>query len=315
MQLKRTINAQFCKNQADEKSGAAQLSLPSVAVFLAAYNGCEWIADQIDSILAQQDVVVTLFVSVDASDDGTEELVASFAEKDARLSSLPFGKRFGGAGPNFYRLIKESDFSGYDAVALADQDDIWFEKKLARACMLMQEKGTSVVSSDVIAFWPNGKKKRIKKSYKRRRFDYFFEAAGPGCTYVFDKPSITAFKKFLEENSTSLDNIELHDWLAYAFCRHNGYSWFIDNEPSMLYRQHPNNQIGTNSGLKAYLKRLEMVRSHWYRRQVKAISQLVAPDMNKKVTSLGFMLRNANQLRRKPSERVILVFMRILGLF
>ncbi|PTB99334.1 glycosyl transferase [Marinobacter sp. Z-F4-2] len=288
---------------------------PSIAVLLAAYNGLEWICDQINSILDQENVNVSVFVSVDASTDGTENIVASIAELDSRVRLLPYGMRFGGAGPNFYRLISDCDFSRFDAVALSDQDDIWFKTKLSKSWRIMQENSASVVSSNVIAFWPGGKRKFIKKSYKQREMDYFFEAAGPGCTYVFDCSTMIAFKQFLQCNSAALNGVDLHDWLAYAFCRHNGYRWVIDSEPSMLYRQHSNNQVGTNTNLKAYLKRLELIKSHWYRKQVNLIATLVAPDIDQRVTSLGFMLRNFNQLRRKPSERFILIVMRILGLF
>ncbi len=292
-----------------------ETDLPTVAVLLAAYNGREWLVEQVDSILSQHGVEVTIFVSVDASSDDTEGMVAALARNDSRIKPLPFGRRFGGAGPNFFRLIKECDLDNFDAVALADQDDIWLEYKLARACQMIKDGKADVVSSDVVAFWPCGEKQAIRKSQPQRKFDYFFEAAGPGCTYVFNRASIQAFQKFLIHNSMGLGKIVLHDWLAYAFCRHNGFHWCIDSEPSMMYRQHSSNQVGTNKGFKAILKRLEMVRSHWYRRQVKAISQLVAPDSPERVTSFKFMLKNANQLRRKRSERFALVAMRLVGLF
>jgi len=299
----------------EDSESVTEAEFPSVAVLLAAYNGREWLGEQVDSILSQQGVEVTIFVSVDASSDNTEEMVATLARNDSRIKPLPFGRRFGGAGPNFFRLLTECDLDSFDAVALSDQDDIWLEYKLARACRIIREGKADVVSSDVVAFWPGSRKKTIRKSQPQRKLDYFFEAAGPGCTYVFGGACIQAFQKFLIHNSTGLGKVVLHDWLAYAFCRHNGFRWFIDSEPSMLYRQHSGNQVGTNKGLKAILKRLEMVRSHWYRRQVKAISQLVAPDFPERVTSFKFMLKNANQLRRKRSERFALVAMRLVGLF
>jgi rhamnosyltransferase len=42
-----------------------------VAVLMATYNGEVWLQEQIDSILEQKDVDVTLFVSDDSSADGT----------------------------------------------------------------------------------------------------------------------------------------------------------------------------------------------------------------------------------------------------
>jgi rhamnosyltransferase len=48
-------------------------TLPTFAVCLAAFNGTRWLSEQMDSILNQQGVLVTVFVSVDLSSDGTEE--------------------------------------------------------------------------------------------------------------------------------------------------------------------------------------------------------------------------------------------------
>lgn len=48
-------------------------NLPKVAVLLAAYNGMQWIKEQIDTVFNQQDVDVTIYISVDLSTDGTYE--------------------------------------------------------------------------------------------------------------------------------------------------------------------------------------------------------------------------------------------------
>jgi rhamnosyltransferase len=48
---------------------------PTIAVLLAAFNGTPWLKEQVDSILAQENVDLTLFISVDQSSDGTEALV------------------------------------------------------------------------------------------------------------------------------------------------------------------------------------------------------------------------------------------------
>ncbi|HAT7643703.1 TPA: glycosyltransferase, partial [Enterobacter asburiae] len=79
----------------------------NVAVLLAAYNGSKWVKQQIDSILKQSHVNVHIYISVDKSDDDTFELCKAYAEQDHRLTVLDYGERFGGAGPNFYRLIRD----------------------------------------------------------------------------------------------------------------------------------------------------------------------------------------------------------------
>ncbi len=97
-------------------------------------------------------VEVTLFISVDISIDGTENLVNRLALHDKRLVILPHGKKFGGAGLNFFRLISDVDFGCFDYIAFADQDDIWFDDKLSSAVRVITDESTDAYSSNVIAF-------------------------------------------------------------------------------------------------------------------------------------------------------------------
>ena len=56
-------------------------STPSIAILLSAYNGVEWIEEQIDTILKQQNVKIQLFISVDLSTDNTYDLCKEFEQK------------------------------------------------------------------------------------------------------------------------------------------------------------------------------------------------------------------------------------------
>jgi rhamnosyltransferase len=234
-----------------------------VAVLLAAYNGRAWIGNQVNSILAQDSVDVTIFVSVDQSKDGTEQFVDQLSLDEPRLSILPHGKKFGGAGPNFYRLISEVDFSGFDYVAFADQDDIWLPNKLSRACDQLAESGADAYSSNVTAFWPDGRQVLVNKSQPQVRWDFLFEAAAPGCTYVMTIELARELQAFIMKNSKKVQKIAMHDWFTYAFSRARGYSWVIDSYPGMRYRQHAQNQVGANSGFWAFIYRAGRVLDGW----------------------------------------------------
>ncbi len=287
----------------------------NVAVFLAAYNGIQWIEQQVSSILNQQGVSVTVFFSVDLSTDGTDQWVQMLAEKHSNVVMLPYGERFGGAGPNFFRLIRDVDFSDFDAVSFADQDDIWSLDKLSKAYQLISTGKCDVYSSNVTAFWADGRECLIKKSQPQKKLDHFFEAAGPGCTYVFSQAAMQAFKAFLIAAGDDLKQVSLHDWLAYAFCREHGYKWFIDEWPSMRYRQHENNQVGTNNNLTAYKKRFAMVRAKWLRNQVNIITALVAPEKIGQLNSRLYLMANFNELRRRYRDRLFLFLMVLFGIY
>ncbi len=292
-----------------------EVILPKFAVLMAAYNGMQWIEEQVNTILNQKGIEITLYISVDLSSDGTHEWASQLAISNCRVIILPYGERFGGAGPNFFRLLRDVDFEAFDAISFADQDDIWLENKLQHAYEVMKEEKVDVVSSDVIAFWSNGRKSLIKKSYPQRKYDHFFESAGPGCTYVFNKKSATGLKNFILSSGVSTEQIALHDWLAYAFCRNSGYKWHIDDKPLMLYRQHANNQFGTNAGFIAYKQRVNLVVEHWYRKQVFQITYVIGGRKLSKVTDFKFMLKNVFQLRRRLRDRLTLLVMIILGMF
>jgi rhamnosyltransferase len=290
------------------------IATPKVAVLLAAYNGMAFIDEQVKSILQQTNVSVTLFISVDLSSDGTYELCCDFSDKDSRITVMPYGDKFGGAAPNFYRLIRDVDFSDYDYVALSDQDDIWLEDKLITACNGINQNDVHGYSSNVTAFWDNGRESIIDKAQAQRKYDYLFEAAGPGCTYVLLVEPLTKFKERMVTQRQLVNQITLHDWLMYAFFRAQGYRWLIDANSKMRYRQHPSNQVGINKGLKAYLKRFELLKSGWYRQQVINISsfiQMEVPIFNSK----WLLLKNSNQLRRKLSDRIFLFFITLVGLY
>lgn len=250
---------------------------PRIAVLLAVFNGVKWLPEQLNSILSQKDVDVAVFVSVDRSSDGSECWIDNFAAKESRIKVLPHGFQFGGAAPNFLRLLREVDLDSYDYVSLSDQDDIWGSKKLDAAITLLRASKVDAYSSNALAFWQNGKTAFINKSQSQVKWDYFFEAAGPGCTYLISQRLAVAIQNLLKAKSDLAQKIGLHDWFIYAYARANGYRWIIDHQSYIHYRQHDSNQVGMNSGWKAFLHRAKKVSSGW------ALSQsiLIANLLNK----------------------------------
>lgn len=232
---------------------------PRFAVCLAAYNGTAYIAEQVDSILHQINVHVQIFMSVDRSSDGTEDLLVSWAAREARLTLLPLGQRFGGAAPNFYRLLREVELAGFDYVSLADQDDVWDEGKLWRAHCVLHEQDAVGYSSNFTAFWPSGAEKLINKAQSQRRWDFMFESAGPGCTYVVRADLGAALQQLVREADASLLRVDYHDWLIYAYARFHNLTWVIDHWSSMQYRQHANNQVGVNAGWRPFWSRVSQI--------------------------------------------------------
>ena len=287
----------------------------SVAVLCAAYNGIRYLDQQLLSIIRQEGMRVAIYLSVDISSDGTFELCKAWALKNADIVVLEYGETFGGAAKNFFRLIRDVDFSQYDYVALADQDDIWFSNKLHRAITSIENRQVDAYSSNVIAFWPDGTEKLIIKSQPQTEYDFLFQGAGPGCTYVFKSRALVSFKSYVLKNEQTINNIAFHDWALYAFFRSRNKSWFIDPTPGMRYRQHATNQLGANSGLKEFSKRFFMVKKKWYKKEVEKIVALAGDSLINFSLNRFFLIKNFWKLRRRMKNKLFLLFFLLVGLF
>lgn len=300
---------------------------PKIAVLLSAYNGLAYLLPQVESIVSQQQVEITLFVSVDFSNDGTQLWFEELANSIHVVRVLSYGQRFGSAALNFYRLLRDVDFSDFDFIAFADQDDIWQLDKLQRHAQLLRAHHADLVASNVIAFWPDGRQKLINKSQPQRQYDYLFESCGPGCTFLMT-PWLANEMKRLLLTLPETECVEMHDWLTYAVCRANQRKVIIDDVPSVMYRQHQTNVVGANSGLAAYRKRFGKIYNGWYRHQVLQLSKLLfdAYQINvykklyellsaKSFASRISLLPYAIQGRRKLSDRLVLLFSIMLFIF
>jgi len=288
-------------------------TLKKYCVILAAFNGVRFLHEQIDSILQQQGVEVRLVISVDRSTDGTEVLAKSIAQKDARVSILPFCNTFGGAAPNFFHLLRCIEIQDFDYVSFADQDDIWLSHKLLRAHEVLEKTGADGYSGDVIAFWPNGRKLLIQKSQKQQKWDFLFESPGPGCTFVLTRHLALECQSKVRVSFTELASVAFHDWFIYALARAGNHRWVIDPQPHMLYRQHSGNQIGANSGLRSWLLRVARISSGWGFTQACLIARLagleshpfVAPWISGQRLGLVRLAFHCHQCRRKTADRIL----------
>ncbi|MFJ3157089.1 glycosyltransferase [Pseudomonas protegens] len=284
---------------------------PRIAVLLATCNGEHWLDEQVQSILKQQDVDVHLYISIDEGGDNTQQACEAYAAEYTNVTLLPSGQ-FGSAGRNFFRLLRDVDLAERDHIAFADQDDIWLLDKLKRSIEQLAEHQASAYSSNVIAFWPDGRQKLLDKAQPQVRWDHLFEAAGPGCSYVFTPEFALALQTFVREHWHELQNVTLHDWFAYAYARQSGRVWFIDRRPSLLYRQHENNNFGANTSWSSMLGRFKLVRKGWWFGQITLIARLVgsnsAPSLSGKPLGrreFAWMFRNAHQCRRRRRDQLL----------
>jgi rhamnosyltransferase len=297
---------------------------PHVAVLLATWNGLRWLPEQLDTILAQRDVRVRVIALDDGSTDGTRDWLVDRAATEPRLQVLPELEPSGSSAANFLRLLRMADLEPDELVAFADQDDLWHPGKLARHAAILAGGQVDGVSSSIMSFDADGRRTLIRKDYPQRDFDYLLESPGPGCTFLVTPRLVELVREVLAADDGTAGAVDFHDSLVYAIARARGWRWHIDGEPTVDYRQHDANVMGSNSGGRAAVTRLALIRSHWHRRHaitLTTVSSRVAPSETGPalerilalLTTKGLRARMAlarlsGQLRRRPRDR------RIIGL-
>ena len=224
--------------------------------------------------------------------------------------------RHGTPAKNFHYLIKSCDLSNYDFVSFSDQDDVWFPDKLFHAYSKMIKNNFDAYSSDVIAKYFDNSEKYIKKSYPLRKFDYLFESAGPGCTYVLKAKILIAYSKFIELNESLINDINSHDWTMYGYIRSQQYSWHIDSKSFIFYRQHSDNAEGANIGFRAFKTRFAAVNNGKYRKQCLSLVKLYEPDnsifnklLDGRWISGIILIKHIRNIRRSPVAQLLMVIM------
>lgn len=283
---------------------------PKICVLLPTYNGSRYVVEQLQSILDQRSVDVSVFISDDFSTDDTLQVIERAFHNEPRIKILPSITRHGSAGKNFYHLINTVDFKHFDYVSFADQDDLWDLDKLESSINALIVHGASGVSSDVIAFWESGRSVYIRKSLPQKKFDYLFEPAGPGCTYLLTVEFANKLKPLVMDKDV-YKNVFNHDWLIYAYARVSGHLWYILPRSTMRYRQHDSNETGVNFGYGALQIRLVKLKSGFYLNQVYGVLGAVGRlDLLQKffvrrgIPRLIFF-RELFQMRRSAKEAVL----------
>ena len=118
---------------------------------MATYNGEKYVAEQIDSILAQENVDITLLISDDSSTDSTAAICESYSRRYANVQFRVNSKNKGLA-KNFMDMVYQSDSRAFDYFAFSDQDDYWMPCKLNKAIdkILLSGEGPRLYYSDVL---------------------------------------------------------------------------------------------------------------------------------------------------------------------
>lgn len=110
------------------------METPQVAVIMSVYNGQEFLAECIESILVQTFADFEFIIVDDASTDNTLSIIKSYAEKDQRIRYL---KNDVNAERSFSRN-RAASMATADLIAVMDADDVALPDRLEKQITFMQ---------------------------------------------------------------------------------------------------------------------------------------------------------------------------------
>jgi len=284
----------------------------SIDIVLATYNGQEYIQEQIDSIINNEDYqqFVKRFIIIDdCSTDNTLELITQYANLHSEIEVYQNSSQLG-VIKNFE---KGMNYTTSEYIMLSDQDDVWLSSKIIKSLAAMLHLEKSQPEQPCLVF---SDKEVVNASLNRIHASYFQLKKIPpqwyenldnllqqnmisGCTMLFNRA-------LLEKALPIPHNCFMHDWWLVLFAKAYGEIALI-NEPLVKYRQHAHNQIGV--GAVSWWKRLINIVSlvnKFQNRYLKIITQaqlfykqaaLDLPDY--KVVEQDFVIKNILNMSKK----------------
>jgi glycosyltransferase involved in cell wall biosynthesis len=225
-----------------------------IAILLCTHNGQEFLDQQLDSIARQTHRNWRLWASDDASADATKAILDTFqsAHGPDRVSILQGPGA--GSSANFLSLAC-NDRIHADYFAYADQDDVWLEDKLSRAVAWLAAQPVTTPAlycSRTQLIDHAGQDLGISRLFtKPPSFrNALVQNIGGGNTMVFNRAACDVLRA-----AGPHVEVVVHDWWTYMTVTGCGGEVFNDPQPTLKYRQHGANQIGSNLGLSARIIR------------------------------------------------------------
>lgn len=231
-----------------------------VDILMPTYNGEKYLREQLDSILNQTYKDIRLIISDDCSKDSTSEILKEYKEKDNRVE-IYLQENNLGVVKNIEYLLKKVENPLY---MLADQDDVWLPEKIEKSVEKLEQEKADLVFGDLEVVDQDLKtmyhsfgdfmllNRKITKYINSYKLNYLYNCV-TGCTVLARKETIEKILP-LPQKSKYL----IHDYWMGLVISLNGKVAYM-TEKYIKYRQHGNNQVGTNK-ISHGFEKLEQVR-------------------------------------------------------
>ncbi len=269
-----------------------------ICVLMSTYNGEKYLIEQIESILTQKDVEVTLVVRDDGSSDSTI-LILNEYQRLRKLSLVRDGFNLGPAC-SFMKLLYETE--GFDYYAFADQDDIWHKEKLITAVSMIRgyENIPALYCSNQWIL-EEGKIKGLRFNHTEHGIvQAICGNVFSGCTMVFNKKLSDILKQVNNRPSIDVLKSRMHDTWVIAVAECTGIVVYDENS-YIEYRIHANNTVGLKSRKIKHLK--QKIANNCYRngRSKLATELIKLPICDKNIYDIvkAFATKNRIELLKK----------------
>jgi len=206
---------------------------PSITVVMATYNGGEFIAPSLESVLGQTSPADEVIVVDDGSTDNTAEVVAGYSDSVTMIH-----QQNRGAPAAFNRAIASAHG---EYVALAADDDIWEPQKLEwQRQALADDPEVDILVGHMVVFGavsgefrrPPGCGRLDTDALRRAQFGGSYLAA----------PTAVIRRSLFERIGGFRDDLPAEDYEFWLRALRHRAAFRYDPRPVVRYRQHPGNQ-------------------------------------------------------------------------
>ena len=130
---------------------------PKVSVIIPVYNVEKYVAECLDSVLAQTFRDIEVLVLIDGSTDRSEEIVRNYAEQDSRIKIYRHENR--GLGPTRNRGIT---LASGEYLAFVDSDDTIAPDMIEKLYDRAVEENADIVEGEVMLMYDDPKMNRVR---------------------------------------------------------------------------------------------------------------------------------------------------------
>ena len=244
----------------------------TIDILLATFNSGRFLAEQLDSILAQDDRDWRLLVRDGGSTDNTGAILEEYRHREPdRIVLLPGGRAT--ARENFAALLAASRA---ERVMFCDHDDCWFPDKIGHSRAAFEKRAAKLPEGTPLLLFSdltivNERLEKVADSFFQHEHidphrlelrELLLQNAASGCTMLFNRP--------LRELALPIpEGAFMHDhWLMLTAACFGEIE--LLPEPTLFYRQHGGNVFGVSGYGTGYFCRklslgMEEIRSRLFR--------------------------------------------------